>query len=290
MNGRIFDMFRKLSFSFRRSSAFFKFNRSRSVLIWRRCLTQNRILFRNPIVRSKIKFGLGLGLISGLCNYGALAKWETNGNVEIENDIEHVYHGKKLNAHQTHQILTMFSCIQPYSKDLEMDMQNISKIFLEKCDAGEEAMSEEQFYRWLQYYLRTELAEKDRLIWKAAYDLEHCITLTEFRMGYALIRTMDTKRLRPKDLPKWCRVNIKSMDIEGKCYLDYDAITFWIGFGIRVGYINNRHPSGMFMTPEEIAFLTFNKYDGNQDGHIDEGEFEAIIYSLLVGKFTQWKD
>lgn len=109
-------------------------------------------------------------------------------------------------------------------------------------------------------------------------------------MGYALIRTMDTKRLRPKDLAKWCHANLRAMDIDDKCYLDYEAIHFWIGFGIRVGYINNRHPSGVFMTPEEIAFLTFNKFDGNRDGYIDNREFTNIIYSLLVGIFTEWSN
>lgn len=170
MNGRISDMFRNLSFSFKRCPKFFKFNRSRPTLIWRRSLTLNRILFRTPVVRSKIKIGLGLGLISGLSNYGVLAEWDpTNTFIENKEDMEHVYTGKILHPSQTFKMLKWFSHIQPYSVDLEMDMDNITKIFVKKVNMGEDAMSAPQFFRWLQFYLRAELSEEDRLIWKTAF-------------------------------------------------------------------------------------------------------------------------
>lgn len=78
------------------------------------------------------------------------------------------------------------------------------------------------------------------------------------------------------------------MDCDGTDSLDFEDVTFWIGFAIRTGYVNNRHPSGSEMTDEEIADLTFEKYDQDGSRDIDKKEFQKIFTDLLCGKFAIW--
>lgn len=240
---------------------------------------QRRIDTLCPKMKLGSKLGLGLGMSLGFGYSWALTETD---------DMDHAYKGMKLHRGQVSELNDDMRSILPPTRNLFNDLEKISKLFVEKVDVGEEAMSDKQFFRWIQFYAQKNLSEESRAQWKAAFNMDSLITLSEFRMGYCFIRTMLSKKLKKRDLPKWSKVNFAAMDMGQAGSLDFEDVTFWIGFAVRTGYINNRHPTGKEMTDEEVADLTFEKYDDDGDRSIDEKEFQQIFKDLLCGTFAKW--
>lgn len=251
--------------------------------IIRSCLKYDR-LTKIPNVPAlnfgtKIGFGIGLGLGFG---YSCV----------MAEEMGHVFKGANLEGGQVHRLNQYMNSIVTPTRNFGKDLETLTQKFMLKTDIGNENMSSSQFRRWLQFYLKENLDASAEKLWETAFQLDlgsfDFISVDELRMGYAFIRTMKSKKIKKKDLPIWSKYTFAAMDSEKKGFLDFDAISFWIGFVIRTGFVNNRHPSGHRMTNQEMADLVFKKYDADGDGTITEDEFGQIFYDLLCGKFSIW--
>lgn len=177
-------------------------------------------------------------------------------------------------------------------RDIFKNLSFITPLFLQKCNASKEAMTIEQFFRWVQFHTNRDFTPEQKHIWTMAFDLNsnNLISLNEFISVYVLIQTMEKKNLKKRDLFKWTKANFRAIDIDNSGYLDFEEVVYWIEFAIRAGYVSNKHASGKLLTAEELADLTVRKYDENFDGKINFEEFRSMFNDLLTGHFTDYSD
>lgn len=196
-----------------------------------------------------------------------------------------------LNKKDTKMINKWICKIAP-RRDIFKNLNYIIPLFLKKCDQGKEAMSANQFFRWIEFHTDQNISDENKEIWLRAFDLNSntLISLNEFISVYVLIQTMEKKTLKKRDLFKWTKANFKAIDIDGSGYLDFEEVLYWIEFAIRAGYIDNKHSSGAVLSSEELADLTLQKYDDNFDGKISFEEFRSMFNDLLMGQFTKYDD
>lgn len=272
-------------FSVFRSSTILRFSTKKCLTC--RNLSLGRIVHRaSPLQRA---MPIGMGLILGL-GTGSMAFSQAGPH----DDEDHTpawktWTSAALSKKEVRRIYKKINKMAP-KRDIFKNLSFITPLFMNKCDEGKESMSIEQFFRWMQYHCNENFSVEEMNSYLKAFDLSSnkLIGLNEFIAVYVLVQTMEKKSLKKRDLFKWAKANFKAIDLDDSGYLDFDEVLCWIEFAIRAGYISNKcEKTQNLLTSEELADMTFRKYDENFDGKISFEEFRSIFSDLLAGHFTE---
>lgn len=151
------------------------------------CLPQRRIVPLYPRMTLALQVGLTVGLGLGFGINWVMAQPKSMP------DLEHVFKGEKLHGGQVKQLNNDMCSIVRSTKNIQKDLDQITNLFLEKCDLGPDTMSANQFWRWLRFYTRTDLKNTKKL-WEAAFQIDSLLTVAELRVGYTFLRSMMSKK------------------------------------------------------------------------------------------------
>lgn len=252
----------------------------------------NVLLRHNAPLRRALPLGMGLslGFATGYFALSEVGIVNSPNLLNVQDAADVVWHHWEhavLTKKETKGMLKVIKKIAP-KRDIFKNIQWVTPLFKSKCNVAKETMSRDQFIRWVHYYSDANYTPEQWEVWMRAFDLDSTgmISLNEFISVYVLVQTMESKKIKKRDVFKWAKANFKSMDIDSSGYLDFDEVVVWVEFLIRAGYVSNK-TGDTFLSADELADITLRKYDANFDGKISFDEFRDMFTDLLQGRFAE---